>query len=1428
MSTTPGPGKGALIRSVGVCLGASGIQVAELLQDAAGIRVGRTAVRGHASDPRAMFREVLREFDLTGADCGLLTGRKFRTMVNARSITEPEAVEGALAWLRRQGDTRTYSAVASLGAENFVVYVLDRHGHVVTVETGNKCASGTGEFFLQQIGRMGIGPEEAARLGCEAEPYRVSGRCSVFCKSDCTHALNKGVPIGRVTAGLCRMMAEKVLELLEKSGHRDVLAVGGVTRNAVIMQLLRERIEGFTTSPHAEVFEALGAAYRALTQGVRLELDGAQPFHERRAMFDRLPPIADGERLVRFAPGTRAAARGGEECIVGLDVGSTTTKAVVLRTEDDAVLAAVYLRTNGNPIRASRECYAGLLEQLGGVPVRVVALGTTGSGRQIAGLHAGTDAVINEIIAHATGAAHYDPVVDTIFEIGGQDAKYTFLTNGVPSDYAMNEACSAGTGSFLEEAAREALGIGHREIQEVALRGRTPPNFNDQCAAFISSDIKVAVHDGISREDITAGLVYSICMNYMNRVKGQRAVGKKVFMQGGVCYNRAVPLAMANLLGAPIVVPPDPGLMGAFGVALEVKHRIAEGMLTRGEFDLAQLAARDVQYGKSFACAGGAERCDRKCEIHTIIIGGRKHLFGGACNKYYNVVHRIACDPLEHDLVRRRQDLLFHTVGARPNRSVTGASARPRVGLNRSFLTHLLYPLYSRFLSGIGCEVVLPRDISESGVKRARTALCYPHEISHGMFCTLLAHKPDAVFLPKVLELHVDRPAEEVIAEHQCTCQLLQSEAYCLKSAFRDELRDVRVIEPLLNFSRGYGSQQDEFLRIAAVLGRGGRRPVAAYRRAARYQERFTQELLRQGRAALGRLQRGDPDTFAVVLFGRAYNAFAAEANFGIPAKFASRGITVIPWDMLPLDRQPTDRTMTWATGQNLLRAARFVREHPRLFGVYITNFSCGPDSFLLGYFRDIMGTKPSLTLELDSHTADAGVNTRIEAFIDVVAKHRRIGRGERRAAPFTPARVEFRAGRACFVAGDATATDMRDPSVRLLFPSMGRINSELMAAAFTGCGFHAEAMPVYDFEALRLGRSNASCKECLPLILVTGGLLRHLKRGRAPGEKLVYFMPTTSGSCRFSQYNVFLRKLIEKHRIENVALLTLTAENGYAGLRMGDLIHVLYGVVAADVLEDVRNALSVLARDREAAAAEFERCFADIRDAFARRAGVMYALRTAAARFAAIPLRRKPAEARTVLLLGEIFVRRDEFSLQDLLERLRQRDIVVRKAPVMEWLQYCDYGVSKGFMAARFNARERMEFRAKLLAQRFIERRVKRALAASGLVRYDPIDMRDLIARGRSFFDERFLGEPILIAGSFLREVPHHVDGAISIGPFGCMPSRVVEAVLSRDARERNLPLLTIETDGNAFPQILEARIEAFCLQVERLHDVRIRSGRR
>ncbi|GAH66894.1 unnamed protein product, partial [marine sediment metagenome] len=253
---------------------------------------------------------------------------------------------------------------------------------------------------------------------------------------------------------------------------------------------------------------------------------------------------------------------------------------------------------------------------------------------EILGVFLETPAVYNEIIAHSEGTIYYDQEVDTIFEIGGQDAKYVYLKNRVPIDYAMNEACSAGTGSFLEESAQGDLNILHaHEIGDIALKAEKPLKFGEHCSAFINSDIRKAIQQGAGIEDITAGIITSIVSNYLNRVVGNRSIGRKIALQGGVAKNKAVPLAFALFLNQDIVIPPDPELLGCFGVALLARQKLAEGKLQKSSFNLDSIIATEIIYEREFKC----KSCDNYCPIRILKVNNHKYMFGGRCNKYTNM-----------------------------------------------------------------------------------------------------------------------------------------------------------------------------------------------------------------------------------------------------------------------------------------------------------------------------------------------------------------------------------------------------------------------------------------------------------------------------------------------------------------------------------------------------------------------------------------------------------------------------------------------------------------------------------------------------------------------------------------------------------------------------------------------------------------------
>lgn len=1419
------------MRSIGICLGATNIKVAILEKTIKEIQVIHTAIVPHESNPRQTFSQLIDTLNLNSIEYGMLTGRKFREMINHPSISEPQAVEYALSFENLKGRKRLFEAVVSLGAENFILYVLNRDGTIRSIESGNKCASGTGEFFIQQIRRMNIELTEAVHLARESDIYRVSGRCSVFCKSDCTHALNKGIPVGRVSAGLCSMIAEKIIELLEKVNSKEILLTGGVTNNTAVIKFLEDHLGSVIISEHANTFEAVGAAFYALQRKTPHSLNNKKLFSITRSSFDTHPPLRDAFSLVQFKKPQKIEIQRAQQCVVGLDVGSTTTKAVLLRCSDSAILGSVYLRTNGNPVKASQECYKALADQISARDT-VVGIGVTGSGRQIAGLHAQTTAIINEIIAHATAAAYYDKQVDTIFEIGGQDAKYTHLVAGVPADYAMNEACSAGTGSFLEEAALESLGVNYLDIEELAIKADSPSNFNDQCAAFINSDIKTATQEGIQKKDILAGLVYSVCLNYVNRVKGQRPTGKKIFMQGGVCYNKAVPLAMASIIGKEIIVPPEPGLMGAFGVALEINRRRAMGTLPLKSYDLKALANREISLGKAFRCHGSKESCDRGCEINVLIIEGKKFPFGGACNKYYNLIEHVNFDQKTYDHVRVRNELLFKKFTAQ-----NPQNGNLDIGIIRSFLTHQLLPLYSHFFTSLNCNIRLS-GIDPNGIKYKRTSYCFPGEIAHGAYFDLIMKKPDYIFLPKISELFVEN-AKCRKPEHQSTCLLLQSEPYFLKTAFNTIPGKPPVISPLLNFSQGYDSQAEKFIEIGKLLKKSSEESLDAYRRGFTQQNAFFSALKEYGKRFMSDLKR-DAGQIGIVLFGRPYNAFATEANLNVAAKFASRGIHIIPWDILDYEDEPFSMDMCWAIGQNLMKASSLVSKDPQLFGVYITNFSCGPDSFLVSYFREIMGGKPSLTLELDSHTADAGINTRIEAFLDIITRYRALSKSQEPEKPFKPASVVLRKGKSLFIGSEGRTFPLNHPDVHLLLPSMGTLSSEILAVVFSSSGIRTTSLPLYSANTLKLGRSVASCKECLPLLLTAGGLLEYLQNRQNPDEKLVYFMPTTPGNCRFTQYSVFLKKLIEHRQIGDVALLSLTNENSYAGLSASCLLNVLKAIIVSDVMEDIKNALFVLAVNRDEAMEQFFYHWQKILQVFEKQKGegLYRVLQKTGNDLSRIKLRIPLSQAKKVTLLGEIFVRRDQFSSEQIVARLSRNNIVVKKSHILQWLNYCDWLVQNGIYEAGFPLSEWIKFKLKVFLGRRFEKRIKSILAQSGLYDFELADIRKTIEYGKQFFEVQFTGEAILAVGDFFKDIIHSTHGIISIGPFACMPTRISESILSGEAdmdtkirldkltgnyyqhypETFSLPFLSLESDGNPFPQIIEARIEAFALQVHRL----------
>lgn len=1420
------------MKTIGICAGASTVSAVELEINGKSVKQLAQKTVFHDGDSKNGITSVLKELNAEKADKIVITGRKFKNFVNLTSITEPEAVEIATDHLI--DDKSKYNALVSAGGETILVYQLNKEGKIHNVFTGNKCASGTGSFFLQQLGRMALNIEDVLDKEYEEDSvYSISGRCSVFCKSDCTHALNKGIEKGNVVAGLCKMMALKITELITSLESKNIILTGGISKIKPITTFVGNAVDSLYIPEQSSYYEAYGAAVWASENEVKTFPGYDNLFKEEPTSFEFLKPLNAGEPLVEFKDKKRADAVDGDVCILGVDIGSTTTKAVLMRKSDDAILASCYLRTAGDPIGAAKNCYIEIEKQLKGKKVVIIGLGTTGSGRHIVGLHALTDSIFNEIICHATASIYFDPEVDTIFEIGGQDAKYTYITQGIPSDYAMNEACSAGTGSFLEEAAKEALNVDVEDISDIALRSTQPPNFNDQCSAFISSDIATAFQENINKTDIVAGLVYSICLNYNNRVRGARPIGKKIFMQGGVCYNKSVPVAMAALLNTKIIVPPEPGLMGAFGCAYEIKKRLEKDLIKEDSFDLHTLYSREISYGKSFVCGGGKENCDRKCKISMMHIENEKIPFGGACNKYYNERLKLNYDTEKLDLVALRDKMLFveyaKSCGKADEKSKT-------IGISRSFLTNMLYPLYFNFWDQLGYKIVLSDDVTESGREKRKAAFCFPAEIAHGAFDNLLSKNTDYIFMPHIMHIPVTGSNENNKA-----CVFIQGEPYYLKQAFKDR-KLPEILVPIIDFQEHVNSTKEEFIKCAVSIGADKSDAAKAFKYAYQKMDDFRKESWKIGKEVLEELEK-NPDEFAVVLMGRWYNALAKEANMSIPHKIASRGIRVIPYDFLPYETKKSNVYMHWGIGKTALQVSKRIKDHPQLFATYVTNFSCGPDSFIVPYFRDEMGKKPSLTLELDSHTADVGLNTRIEAAIDIIKYYRQLEiKHEEETSVFTPAETVHKGTKVFFKDSKGNLIDFKDPSVTFLFPVMGRYVTEGGIAALKKDGFHADMVDYPDPESLAVGKANSGCKECLPYIVLVGSLMDYIKNRRRPGEKIAYFIVGDPAPCRVEQYQVGFKKLIEKNKIEDVAIHTLSSTEGFAGMGLAPLLNVWRSMVIADVMEQIYAAVLTLSKDRKKALEVFNEEWDKIKQNLEgkEKISMKKRLKLTSERLRTIEVTKPIDKAMKVTVTGEMYVRNEQFCRQDIEETLANMGLVAKITPLIEWHYYVDYVQTRNYGNEKFSIFKRMFFAIKRNVQHSIEREIKKAFINHPLYEYDPINIKETMETANPLIHPKLIGDIGLTIGGGLKETLHDSCGVISLGPFACLQTRVAEAILknnmtledklkvsnktvfgdSVDTLDKSmvLPYLAIESDGNPYPQIIQAQLEVFGLQAKRI----------
>jgi predicted CoA-substrate-specific enzyme activase len=1351
-----------------------------------------------------------------------------------------------------QGDPDARTIIQVGGQTSLAVRLADGLRRPWQVATNPLCAAGTGRFLEQQAHRLKIGLEDFGplALGCQGKPPRIAARCSVFAKSDLIHLQQKGVPVNAMLYALCESIARMVAALTRGPVEEPVYVAGGVAGNAAFVRALDEVLSSRNGHPvHARVpddylhLEAYGAAL--LARG-RTSQVAVLPPGEARRTYVQMPalskPVAElnpvhaqhAHPFPRREEGDGAPLRRGEGSGVGsgsarvvgylgVDVGSTSTKAAIVDGQG-RVLAKHYLMTAGRPIDAVKELFTALLER-GAGEIDIRGVGVTGSGRYLVGSFIGADLVKNEITAQTRAAAEIDPEAD-IIEIGGQDSKLVLKRNGVVVDYQMNKACAAGTGSFIDELA-ELLGVQVKtgEFARLALTAPYTIDLGTRCAAFMAQAVASAQQEGVPIEIITASLAVAIARNYLSKVVGNRKLGQHVMLTGAVFYNDAVAAAFHDQLpGKTLRVPEHKEVSGAIGAALLAREAMAASAAI----------APAVSHFKGFAVVVASQpkltnftcqHCANNCAITRMQNPGEAPTYyGSRCDRYDSDRGNLTAHVTYSDTVilsdttspgkrgvegregaqradtwfDERERLLFrdYREGAAsvPAASVPAGSG-PLVGVPRGLLMYDYAPMVLSFLNALGARAVLsPRtnkEIMEQAVELAYTDSCFPVKLLHGHVAALDAAgvRPDYILYPSMLRLG----EKDGDANQRYACPLVQASPYIVRAALELE---GRLLSPAIDLSRGRDAVIRSLAETAVTMGFSRRQGTAAARAALDGQARFAADLDVLAARRLADLRASG--RLGVVLFARAYMSQDAGANLGIAEKLAQLGVTPIPLDFLPLGsvdpKRYSDRPY-WQYESKQIAAAALTEADPQLYGLILTNFGCGPNSFILRMVEDIMGAKPLGQLEIDEHAAEAGIVTRLEAFVDTIEGHARYTGALRPAAqasaaiPATDGR-QHDGARVAQVYRGANATISTGKT--LLLPRMAA-HADVLAAAFNACGAHAVVLPEPDERNLIYANEVTSGVECLPYRVTLGDFIRAHHEMNGQMQHAEAFMAGSYGPCRLGKYGVEQMRILREMGID-LTIRTSVSNHAYRDLNLGPGFERLawQGIVAMDALDKLLWRTRPYEREAGAGDALHAEYTARLAEQVGKKAPLGDTLRRAAAAFADARDPSLPRRPR-VGINGEIYLRANRFSNSDLARVCEAAGLEVVISPMGEWFKYTAFRNVEDATHDRRYPKAAIAY-IKQLVQESDERS---ATAQAAFAEREPTTA-ELLHRSGRWLSPSCGSEAVLSLGSAVEwlESPDFA-GVISVMPHGCMPGGIVAAMSEKLSAHYSKPWINLTYDG-------------------------------
>lgn len=1268
-----------------------------------------------------------------------------------------------------------------LGGEDAKITFFDASS--IDQRMNETCAGGTGAFIDQMAQTLKTDASGINELAKKHKTvYPIAARCGVFAKTDIMPLLNEGAAKEDIAASILQAVVNQTVGGLARGRTitGNICFLGGPLfflselRNFFI-KTLKLAPENVFFPQNAHFFVSFGAALLSAGEPVTLSVLRKKfenlkdkPLHGGSELL--APLFRDEKELAAFEK--RHARTAAKRCdldkyegdlFLGVDAGSTTTKAVLL-TSNKEIVYSRYGSNNGNPLQSAVDVLKDIYSKLHG-GVRIAGSCVTGYGEALIKAALGFDEGEVETIAHYKAAHYFDPQVSFILDIGGQDMKCIYVKNGLIDKIILNEACSSGCGSFIQNFA-QSLNYSVEDFAALALKSEKPVDLGSRCTVFMNSKIKQAQKEGAGPGDISAGLDYSVIKNALYKVikiSSPEELGKNIVVQGGTFFNNGVLRAAELLLNAEVVRPDIAGLMGAFGAAIiAIENKKPAGSLINKEA-LADFSCKI----RNTRCKG----CENKCLLNiTVFPDGKTFISGNRCE---NVLQNKKVQSFEFNMFDYKYKRLFDFY-----KPLAPAKAfRGEIGIPRVLNMYENYPFWFEFFTSLGFRVVLSDPSSNAlfndGLESIPSqTVCFPAKMVHGHIENLVKKGVKTVFYPCIpFEIKEFKDADN---HYNCPVVGSYPEVIRLNMGVLEE-KGIRFLQPFLPF--------DNIKRLISRLRQelkdyniSRKEMVWAVIKARASLNRFKKEIRKKGARLIKEIKEtGKP---AVILAGRPYHIDPA-INHGVADLIASHGMIVLSEDSAAHLSGPLPKINfvdQWMYHSRLYRAANLATKIDSLELIQLNSFGCGLDAITTEQVEEILSKSGKIytVLKIDEGSNLGAVKIRIRSLLAAIKERKGLKFSE---DVFEGSRFsEF-------------TKDMKD-SYTILCPQMSPIHFRLAGAIMRSHGIRLEVLPKVNKDDIEEGLRYVNNDACYPTIVVVGQLINALKSGKYDINKTAMIISQTGGGCRATNYAAFLRKAAEKAGFKNVPVISLSTTNQALNKQLGITFGLLKDSLLVLLYGDLLMRLSNRMRPYEIHAGQTDALVETWLMRLSERIGKTYyfefsrAVKKIVKEFDSIPVKkiRKPK----VGVVGEILVKFHPDANNNLVSVLEQEGAEAVVPDMTDFINYCmlDDVYKHKYLSGSFKNRV-----ISWLAGGYIERLrsiIRRALRKSKNFK-SYYTTRELASKASDIISVcNQTGEGWLLTAEMLELIEDGVNNIVCVQPFGCLPNHITGKGVMKELKKR------------------------------------------